>query len=137
MGTHSTHYQNGASRLRLQPSTKRSLPQICARRFNAAIDRTSLADAVVDHLIAAEALFLKDAGKPEDRSELGFRLALRAALLLGEDAQDRVTIYRCMKRAYHVRSAVAHGGSLPTEVKGVFPDGWGAGVVVGTGGIHH
>jgi hypothetical protein len=103
--------------MRDQRNSSRSLPTICVRRFNAALDRIALDDAVVDHLIGAEALYLKDAGSPEERGELAFRLALRAASFLEKEELDRKTIYKFMKRAYDLRSRVAHGGTLPSTVK--------------------
>lgn len=97
-------------------SKGRTLPAICVRRFNAAIDRVSLDDAIVDYLIAAEALFLKDAGSPEDRGELGFRLALRAAHFLEATGRDRRSTFKFVKRAYDLRSTVAHGGAPPDAI---------------------
>ena len=94
-----------------------SLPTICSRRFNAAMDRASVEDTIVDHLIAAEALFLRDAGRPEDRGELGFRLAMRMAALLEANGRHRRTTFKFVKRAYELRSEIAHGGSAPPEVK--------------------
>jgi hypothetical protein len=99
---------------RLAPSNKP--PRIVFRRFNAATDRMSLDDAVVDHLIAAEALFLQDAGSPDDRTELSFRLALRMALLLETVGRDRHSTFRFVKAAYKLRSRIAHGGEPPREV---------------------
>lgn len=97
------------SSLKSQGAKKHSLPAICARRFNAAMDRGYLDDAVIDYMIAAEALFLKDSGNPEDRGELGYRLSLRAAHFLGTDTADRQEVLRFMKRAYDIRSGIAHG----------------------------
>ncbi|MGA2531040.1 MAG: hypothetical protein ABSG36_18010 [Acidimicrobiales bacterium] len=91
-------------------------PQIALRRFNAATDRVTLDDAVVDHLIAAEALFLHDVGSPDDRTELSFRLALRMALFLEATGRDRHSTFRFVKAAYKLRSRIAHGGNPPTEV---------------------
>jgi len=103
------------------------LPQICLRRFNAAMDRTSLDDAVIDHLISAEALLLKDAGRPEDRGELGFRLALRGSLLLEPIGRNRRQTFKFLKAAYDVRSRIAHGGTVGPDVhvagRGVVPAG--------------
>jgi hypothetical protein len=81
------------------------------------MDRTSFEDAIVDYLISAEALLLKDAGGSEDRGELGFRLALRGSLLLeASTGRDRRRTFKLFKRAYDLRSRVAHGGSLDPAV---------------------
>jgi hypothetical protein len=54
---------------------------IALRRLRDAPLRLGLEDTLIDLVIAAEALFLTDAGKAEDRGELTYRLALRAAVL--------------------------------------------------------
>lgn len=103
--------------MKRQSVTKRHLPPICERRFNAAMDRFSLDDAVVDLLVAAEALFLRDAGSAEDRGELGLRLSLRTANLLANHPTDRLAMFKFMKAAYDERSHIAHGGSFRSTVK--------------------
>jgi hypothetical protein len=103
--------------MKAQAGKKRSLPSICVRRFTAALDRISLDDAVIDHLIAAEALFLKDAGAPEDRGELGFRLSLRAAVFLEKDASEQIALRKFVKKAYDIRSGIAHGGPADSQIK--------------------
>lgn len=111
--------------MKAQAGNKRSLPSICERRFNAATDRASLDDAVVDLLVAAEAIFLKDVGSPEDRGELGLRLSLRAANLLEAKPAERLALYKFMKTAYRERSHIAHGGSYRATIS---VPGRGAGV---------
>lgn len=103
-----------AALVTLAPSNKP--PRIALRRFNAAVDRASLDDAVVDHLIAAEALFLQDAGSPDDRTELGYRLSLRMALFLEAAGRDRHSTFRFMRSAYRLRSRISHGGTSVPEV---------------------
>jgi hypothetical protein len=103
--------------MKAQAGKKHSLPSICERRFNAAMDRTSLDDAVVDHMIAAEALFLRGTGSPEDRGELGFRLSLRAAKFIARDEVQRVSMFKFIKTAYGVRSTISHGDPGPKTVK--------------------
>jgi len=100
-----------------QAGKKHHLPPICARRFTAALDRISLDDALIDHMIAAEALFLGDAGKPEEKGELGFRLSLRTAVFLERKASDQLALRKFMKTAYQARSGIAHGGSSKPSVK--------------------
>jgi Apea-like HEPN len=53
-----------------------------------------------------EALFLRE------EEGLSFRLALRAANLLGADAAERRAIYKQVKELYDVRSKVVHGDVL-------------------------
>ncbi len=94
---------------------KRRLPRICSRRFNASLDRLSVEDAIADMTIAAEALFLSDQQK--DRSEMGYRLRLRAAKLLESCGYDPQEVASTMAKAYELRSTVVHGRELAEKVK--------------------
>ena len=58
---------------------ERTFLAMALRRFNMAADRQQLDDRIVDLMIAAESLFLHDAGSPGERGELRFRLAVRVA----------------------------------------------------------
>jgi hypothetical protein len=80
------------------------------RRFNFAADRTLPDDEIVDLMVAAESLFLS---KMDDkyRGELSFRLATRAASLLGTTLDQRLRMYEFMRRAYNARSVIVHGGT--------------------------
>ena len=80
------------------------------RRFNFAFDRGLLADRIVDLVIAAEALFLGDLNK-QDRGELRYRFALRAAKFIECTSYSEHDIFRIMRQAYDARSAVVHGSS--------------------------
>lgn len=79
-------------------------------RFNLAFDRRLLADRIVDLVIAAESLFLSDLGV-QDRGELRFRCALRAAKFIEHPLYGERDVYRLMRRAYDARSSIVHGGS--------------------------
>ncbi len=103
--------------LKAQSSKSRGLPSICIRRFNAANDRVSLDDSIIDYLIAAEALFLRETGSPEERGELSYRLSLRLAKFLETDPLRRKEIYSFIKFAYAQRSYVAHGGPSRNSIK--------------------
>jgi hypothetical protein len=61
-------------------------------------------------VIAAEALFLGDLDV-QDRGELRFRFALRAAKFIEHPTYGEHDIFRVMRRAYDARSAIVHGGS--------------------------
>lgn len=95
---------------------KRKLPRICVRRFNAVGERSNVEDKLADLMIAAEALFLHDIGEG-NRTELGYRLSLRAARLLSFVGYQPRSVYVAFKRAYDLRSKVVHGGVLPEKVK--------------------
>lgn len=83
---------------------------LAMRRLGYAHERHRVEDKIIDLLIAAEALFLSDAGDETYRGELQYRLAQRAGFLLGDDAAGRLKVYRHMKEAYRLRSKVVHGG---------------------------
>jgi hypothetical protein len=67
---------------------------IALRRLRDAPLRLGLEDTLIDLIIAAEALFLTDAGKGEDRGELSYRLALRAALFIDDPPRRRSQVLR-------------------------------------------
>ena len=79
------------------------------RRFSYASDRDRDDDRLVDLMIAAESLFLSDAGAPQERGELRYRLALRAAFFIDAPDCPRLAVFRHMKRAYDARSSIVHG----------------------------
>jgi hypothetical protein len=64
--------------------------------------RTGREDQLVDLVIALEALF-----SPSRGGELAFRIAHRAALLLGSDLEERKTIAAFLKKVYGGRSHLA------------------------------
>lgn len=80
------------------------------RRFNLAFERGLAFDRVVDLVIAAESLFLSDIGV-QDRGELRFRFAIRAAKFIEHPTYSERDVYRVMRQAYDARSAIVHGGS--------------------------
>jgi hypothetical protein len=79
------------------------------RRFGFAGERQRLDDKLVDLMIAAESLFLSDTGAAEFRGELGYRLSLRASVLLKRDGISAREVFQFMKRAYDLRSRIVHG----------------------------
>jgi hypothetical protein len=85
---------------------------LAMRRIGYALERHRLEDKLLDLLIAAEALFLSDAGSETYRGELQYRLAQRAGFFLGGDSATRKKIYQHMKDAYKLRSQVVHGGKI-------------------------
>ena len=64
-------------------------------------------------VVAAEAFYLAEGtGAAKDRSEMRYRLSLRAAVWSDGTMPGwtREQIFRQMRSGYDVRSAVAHGG---------------------------
>jgi hypothetical protein len=93
-------------------TTGGSLPN-AVRRFSYASDRDRDDDKLVDLMIAAESLFLSDIGSPQDRGELRYRLALRAAFFIESPEYSKRQVFKHMRRAYDARSAIVHGGGEP------------------------
>jgi Apea-like HEPN len=79
------------------------------RRFQFAADRALPDDEIVDLMIAAEALFLREMDE-QYRGELSFRLSTRTASLLGKTLEERLRLFKFMRRAYDTRSVIVHGG---------------------------
>ena len=91
----------------------RSRPILQARsRLANSIDRYAPDDPekLIEYAIALESLFLSD--DPNNHSELSYRLALRAARLLEEDLESRISCFRTIRNLYTFRSRLVHGGSL-------------------------
>lgn len=85
-------------------------------RFALAGERQRADDRIVDLMISAEALFLTDVGQPQERGELRYRLAVRAAFYIESDELPRSALYRHMRRGYDARSAIVHGGELGDDL---------------------
>jgi len=94
----------------------RSILQARKRLANS-IDRYAPDDPekLIEYAIALESLFLDDS---DSRTELSYRLALRAARLLEEDLESRRSCFQTIRDLYDFRSRIAHGGSLE-ELKSV------------------
>src|SRR5262249_19851421 len=58
-------------------------------------------------------LFLGGDDDAKERGELRFKLALRAAFFITATSYTRRQIFRHMRAAYDVRSAIAHGAGAP------------------------
>jgi len=68
----------------------------------------------VGSVTAVEALLTKK----EETEGLTYRLALRIANLLGNDANSRKEIFRQVKDFYNLRSKIVHGVTLDTKLRG-------------------
>jgi hypothetical protein len=76
------------------------------RRFSFAMARSRPEDRIIDCMIAGEALFLD----PANTQELRYRFALRGAWFSETDPRERRKVFDFLRKAYDVRSAIAHGG---------------------------
>ena len=71
----------------------------------------------IDLMIGLESLYIADA------KELGYKLAMRAAYLLGKTPSQINTIFSTIVAAYGFRSKLVHGNQIKTKIKimpGVF-----------------
>jgi hypothetical protein len=93
---------------------------LALRRLSYQAQRERPDDELLDIMIAAEALYFTERGRQQDRGELRYRLALRAAIWADEQklGMTKPEVLKLIKVAYDARSAVAHGGSPdPKEMK--------------------
>jgi len=74
--------------------------------------KTKPEEELVDLVIALEILF-----SPSRDGELRFRIAQRAAVLLGGTAVDRLAIRDFLLDVYDARSALVHAGESPFSAK--------------------
>ncbi len=81
---------------------------IALTRFHSAY-HGNIEDRIIDQMIAFESLYL---GGPQ---ELTYKLALRAAFLLGKGKNKRYAIFEDMKKAYRYRSRIVHGDNPPSR----------------------
>lgn len=88
---------------------------IALGRFYKSFELQSWLEDIVDLTIALESLF-----KPKDSNqELKYRIAMRAAWLLGvdkKDNEDSARVYNRVRAMYDIRSSTVHGGT-PDESK--------------------
>ncbi len=80
------------------------------RRFNDADERIRDEDVVFDCFSALEALFAGGS-----TSEVTYRLSLRAAKALRATTEERIELFKRIKKLYGTRSKVVHGGSVTKD----------------------
>lgn len=81
---------------------------VALSRYELMQDWPRNSDRVLDQMIALEALFLKR----EERQELGYRLRMRIAHFAGDTKAERVAVEKLAKKAYSLRSKIAHGEAV-------------------------
>jgi hypothetical protein len=84
--------------------------ELALRRFSLGCSRQDPADALVDFVIALEALLLPGSS----RSEMAFRFRMHGAHYMSTLPGERATIERQLNELYDVRSRLVHGGTPPT-----------------------
>jgi hypothetical protein len=94
----------------VQKDAARRVAGNAVRRFSFASERERDDDKIVDLIIAAESLFLSDSGVPQERGELRYRCALRAAFFIEVPEYSCRDIFKHVGRDYNVRNTIVHGG---------------------------
>lgn len=95
--------------------TRRDDILIPMRRLRSAMTETKdFADAAIDLGIALESLLVR----PDESSEITYRLSMRGAALLGATPDDRVELKKRLAKIYSMRSSAAHRGGVPHKIKG-------------------
>lgn len=79
--------------------------EVARRRFNYIYERLKFDDELIDCMISFESLFLKRG----EMLELGYRLSLRAAVMLAGKSNERKGVFLDIKTAYKLRSMIVHG----------------------------
>lgn len=73
----------------------------------------SMIERAIGLRICLESIFLNDGNK----EQLRFRLALRTALFLGKDLEERKAISKTIKQAYDITSTAVHEGKFSAKSK--------------------
>ena len=82
--------------------------QLSLQRFGLAMARREPSEAIVDFVVALEALLLGDTS-----SELSYRFALNGAVFLASSAGERRALYDELSELYKARSSLVHGSRRP------------------------
>lgn len=81
------------------------------RRFAVAWENPFPADTLADIIAALESLLVRD------KTEVGYKLRVRAAHLLASNQTDRQSIFKDIRDGYEYRSRIAHGDFVFDNVK--------------------
>ena len=90
--------------------SKHKFLRVAIDRLNYGLTRARAEDRIIDYVVSLEAILLHDL-QASDRGELRNRFALRGARLLGSSLGDRKGIFKDLRAAYDVRSAIVHGAT--------------------------
>lgn len=101
---------------KISPSSRNAMTT-GINRISYASERASAEDALIDIMIALEALVLSGVGAAKYRGELRFRLSLYIARFLAKDESERVRLYKLVREAYDLRSKIVHGDALDDQEK--------------------
>lgn len=80
------------------------------RRLSAAVDGAYAADKLFDAVAGIEGLLVAE------QTEVSHKLAERTAIFIGNNADERINLFDNMKKAYDLRSKVAHGAIVADDL---------------------
>ena len=83
---------------------------LAIKRFEHSYEAIDLDDKLIDLIIAFEILFLK--GKAGN-IPVGVVIGVGCSMLLGENDEERETIYEILLKAYSIRNKIVHGKEYP------------------------
>jgi hypothetical protein len=86
--------------------------ELSLHRFTLGCGRVDAADALLDYVIALEALLL-----PYDRetrfADLSYRFRMHGAHFISDTRHERRTLFRSLRHLYNMRSRIVHGDDYP------------------------
>lgn len=88
--------------------------QLPARRLEFGGERIRLEDSLIDYMIGLESLL----GKAGERTEMGYRMAMRGAMVLSPVSTDRSKRFAELRDLYNLRSRLVHGENLEPDKLG-------------------
>lgn len=107
----SYHYSKYRTQfLNLKDETAKRRIFSAMRRLSAALDGAYAADRLFDAVAGLEGLLVAS------QTEVSHKFAERTALLIGGTANERIDLFEKMKKAYSLRSKVAHGGVVADDL---------------------
>ena len=74
-----------------------------SKKFHTALQENFLEDRLLNLITALEGLYL-----PDTSQELKYKLAVRAAIILGKTPKERNKIFDVLRKAYDLRSRIVH-----------------------------
>lgn len=105
-----SHFEDINRFLSLAGTAKKACLTASAR-LNSARRRITPGDSAIDLATALEALLATN----DERSEITYRLKLRAALMLGDNFEERDNVFKLVGELYKLRSKVVHGSISTTS----------------------
>lgn len=92
--------------------------QLPARRLQFGGERDRLEDSLIDYMVGLESIL----GKQNERTEMGYRMAMRGAFVLSDGSSDRTLLFQNLIKLYNTRSRIVHGENIESAELGASVD---------------